>query len=107
MQIHFRHCKSLTAPAPAPAPARAERGHWFALLFLLLLSGLAWQRIDAATVSKLNVSAIVVTRCSVVVRMVDGAPVVANTCAAIAAGAVDGSASVTVSARERLIQVQY
>jgi len=101
MQGHFRHRKSSTFPD------RAQRGHWFAVLFLLLLSGLAWQRIDAATVSKLNVSAIVVTRCSVVVRMVNAVPVVSNTCGATPAGSVDGSASVNVDARDHLIEVQY
>ncbi len=97
----FRH-DSTTAP-----PWRAELMHWFAVLLLLALSGVVWQRIDAATLSKLTVSAIVLTRCNVVVTIVNGAPVVSNTCGASPAGSVDGRASVTVSAREHLIEVNY
>ncbi|MFJ3056749.1 hypothetical protein [Herbaspirillum sp. NPDC087042] len=97
----FRH-DSTAAPL-----WRAELMHWFAVLLLLLLSGLAWRRIDAATISKLSVSAIVVTRCNVVVNIVNGAPVVSNTCGASPAGSVDGRASVTVSTRDHLIEVDY
>ena len=101
MHRNFRHQKRLAFRA------RAALAHWFAVLFLVVLSGLAWQRLHAATVSKLSVSAIVVTRCSVVVSIADGAPVVSNTCGASPAGSVDGRASIAISPREHLIQVQY
>jgi len=90
--------------------ARPVRSEWLRLsgvLGLLLLSALAWQRPHAATVGKLTMSALVLTRCQVTVNVVNGLAAVTNLCGAVPPGVQDGRALLLVDQQARSVLVVY
>lgn len=93
--------------ADALALRRIDLLYWGSLLLLLGTSFFTGQFLQAATVSKLSVSAVVLTQCNLVVSMLDGLPSVSNQCGQRTLASVEGRAVVTVDARGRSILVEY
>ncbi|EIJ48618.1 hypothetical protein GWL_06520 [Herbaspirillum sp. GW103] len=87
--------------------ARPDLQRWTCALLLLTLGCWAWPHLYAATTARLSISALVATRCNVVVHVVNGVAAVSNTCGAVPAGSPDGRALLLVNQQERSVVVVY
>ncbi|ONN64430.1 hypothetical protein [Herbaspirillum sp. VT-16-41] len=94
---------------PSKVLSRPHLLRWSATLLILALVLCGWsrQQLQAATTARLAVSAVVPTRCNVVVQIVNGSAAVSNTCGGVMAGSPDGRALLLVDQRERSVLVVY
>ncbi|HZG22395.1 MAG TPA: hypothetical protein VE092_20485 [Herbaspirillum sp.] len=95
--------------SPSRILARPHLLRWSGMLLILALVLCGWsrQQLQAATTARLSVSAVVPTRCNVVVQIINGSAAVTNTCGGVAAGSPDGRALLLVDQRDRSVLVVY
>lgn len=87
---------------------RRKAAGWAVAASLMAISWCLASSPRAATQARLAISAIVVTTCKVVVTLVNGVPVVANTCSTAATDSAEGRAVVrTTDEQARTVTVVY